>query len=78
MKSNYIVYKLYNPTMDRTRFSKFKCLSFPVHSGTKIKIYNAASTVAILDIVEYFLLKRMKNEIAFSTNLVQNKNICYN
>ena len=86
MKSNYLTEILFAPQLQSGRvesISGFYCIATPVYSKPYRRNFNTMTMPNIkaravhLSIDEYLLIRSMKHEQAYSTNLVQNKIMCY-
>ena len=86
MKSKYLTEMLFAPQLQPGRvesISGFYCTATPVHSKPYRRNFNTMTMPNIkvrivhLSTNEYLLIRSMKHERAYSTNLVQNKIICY-
>ena len=86
MKSRYLTEMLFTPQLQSGRAESiggFYCMATPVTSKPYKRNFNITTMPNIkaravhLSIDEYLLIRNMKHERAYSTNLVQNKIICY-
>jgi hypothetical protein len=79
MRSKYLTEILFAPQLQSGRvesISGFYCIATPAYS----KLYKediVTARAATLSVDEFLLIKRAKHERTYSTNLVQNKIICY-
>lgn len=80
MKSNYLTEILFAPQLQPGRvesISDFYCMATPIYSKPYKENINIEARAFTLSVDEYLLIKRAKHERTYSTNLVQNKIICY-
>ena len=79
MKSKYLTEILFAPQLQQNEISLsgFYCIATPIYSKPYKENINIEARAAILSVDEYLLIKRAKHERTYSTNLVQNKIICY-
>ena len=80
MRSKYLTEILFAPQLQPGRvesISGFYCIATPVYSKPYNEDITIGARAATLSVDEFLLVKRAKYERTYSTNLVQNKIICY-